>query len=568
MSLRFVGILNKFRLVLFVAVLCFFWFTTSVQASNYYVATNGSDSNSGTLSAPWQTIQKAVQTVFAGDTIYVRGGEYDGITNGWRFKNSGTQSKPITFSNYPGEQIVLKITTADRNDHEIFSCPSYIKDHPTWQSPKADYIHIVGSDVSPRLLTNGVESKKGIVMRGMVAEQSSGIIASDCDYWEVAGIDFIDVSNGIFAFKDNWGTMTEHSTDHWYVHNNRVYGYYRESGMQFNGDDNRIENNEIYKVTGRVDTPYGCQLLNFLGDHNIVRGNTLSRSGSLSECTGILFEWDLADGNIVEQNRIFDVTRGMDIEGGDNNIIRNNVIYTTGTPDPYSGGIEVKSYDNTVKTDWPCQETLGSAQALLPANNSSHPDYQYYYNPRNCHSYGNQIYNNTIHGFTEGIRIYQLVGENTVIRNNVFSGFTRGSICFYNSSNGTCKSLPVEITEDHNATQGNFGFGNIGNYDFKLTASSPLINTGYNLSSFVPNDKDGITRPQGGGYDIGAYEYVGGGTPKPGDLNGDNSVDIIDIGILIDNYNKIPIQNIKADLNNDGVVNIIDTGIIIDNYGK
>ena len=115
-----------------------------------------------------------------------------------------------------------------------------------------------------------------------------------------------------------------------------------------------------------------------------------------------------------------------------------------------------------------------SAQALLPANNPAHPDYQYYYNPRNCHSYGNQIYNNTIHGFVEGIRLYPLVGENTIIRNNVFSGWTRGGICYYNASDGTCKPLPADLTADHNVTQGPFGFVDIQHFDFPFGRKFPL----------------------------------------------------------------------------------------------
>ncbi len=73
--------------------------------------------------------------------------------------------------------------------------------------------------------------------------------------------------------------------------------------MQFNGDNNRIENNEIYKVTGREDTPYGCVLLNITGDHNTIRGNILNGDGSEAYCVGIRFEWDLADANLVEQIR-------------------------------------------------------------------------------------------------------------------------------------------------------------------------------------------------------------------------------------------------------------------------
>jgi hypothetical protein len=301
--------------------------------------------------------------------------------------------------------------------------------------------------------------------------------------------------------------MDDNSADHWHVHHNRVYNYYRESGMQFNGDNNLIEYNEIYKVSDRLDTPFGCQLLNILGDNNIIRGNTLSRLGSTAKCGGISFEWDLADANIVEQNLIFDVPSAIGIYGGDNNLIRNNILYMPNTPEPFSGGIEIFSHPD-LKKDWPCNEELGSAQALLPANNPAHPDYQYYYNPRNCISFGTQIYNNVIHGFVEGVRLYPLAGENTIIQNNVFSGWTRSGVCYYNATLGICVPLPPHVMTDHNAEQSPFGFVNISTFDFHLTATSPLIDAGRTLEGQNLNDFEGNARPQGAGYDIGAYEYI------------------------------------------------------------
>jgi hypothetical protein len=41
---------------------------------------------------------------------------------------------------------------------------------------------------------------------------------------------------------------------------------------------------------------------------------------------------------------------------------------------------------------------------------------------------------------------------------------------------------------------------------------------------------------------------------------------MLDIGILVDNYEVLPITVINADLNTDGAVNMIDIGIVIDNY--
>lgn len=53
-----------------------------------------------------------------------------------------------------------------------------------------------------------------------------------------------------------------------------------------------------------------------------------------------------------------------------------------------------------------------------------------------------------------------------------------------------------------------------------------------------------------------------------GDVNSDGRVDIVDIGLVIDNYGRIPITNPKTDLNTDGKVDIVDIGIVIDNYGE
>ena len=40
------------------------------------MATNGNDTNPGTLDQPWKTIQKAANTMVAGDTVNIRNGTY------------------------------------------------------------------------------------------------------------------------------------------------------------------------------------------------------------------------------------------------------------------------------------------------------------------------------------------------------------------------------------------------------------------------------------------------------------------------------------------------------------
>jgi len=73
--------------------------------STFYVSTTGDDSNSGTQTAPWRTVQHAADTVRAGSTVNVRGGVYGELVT---VKASGNASEGyITFRSYPGETAVL-----------------------------------------------------------------------------------------------------------------------------------------------------------------------------------------------------------------------------------------------------------------------------------------------------------------------------------------------------------------------------------------------------------------------------------------------------------------------------
>ncbi len=74
-------------------------------AHTYYVSPAGSDANPGTQALPWKTIQKAANTLAAGDTVLIRAGTYNQrlfITRG----GSATGGY-ITYKNYPGETPVI-----------------------------------------------------------------------------------------------------------------------------------------------------------------------------------------------------------------------------------------------------------------------------------------------------------------------------------------------------------------------------------------------------------------------------------------------------------------------------
>ncbi|MBC8054065.1 MAG: DUF4990 domain-containing protein [Sphingobacteriaceae bacterium] len=84
----------------------------------YFVAVNGSDKNPGTIKEPFASIQKSQEVVNAGDTVYIRGGNYamsesqiarkQGIYSYVTYLNkSGKEGASIKYWAYPGERPVF-----------------------------------------------------------------------------------------------------------------------------------------------------------------------------------------------------------------------------------------------------------------------------------------------------------------------------------------------------------------------------------------------------------------------------------------------------------------------------
>ena len=90
--------------------------SANAHAADYYVAPAGSDSNAGTLAAPFATLQKGADVAVAGDTVYIRGGTYSITTPksagaGFTFSKSGTSdSNRIKYWAYQAEVPVFDFT--------------------------------------------------------------------------------------------------------------------------------------------------------------------------------------------------------------------------------------------------------------------------------------------------------------------------------------------------------------------------------------------------------------------------------------------------------------------------
>lgn len=96
------------RVYRYLLLSCLVMLFASVPAfcSDYFVSPYGSDSNDGSIDHPFKTISKAVSTVAAGDTIFLRGGQHD-YTSTISISKSGTSGNLITLQAYQDEISIL-----------------------------------------------------------------------------------------------------------------------------------------------------------------------------------------------------------------------------------------------------------------------------------------------------------------------------------------------------------------------------------------------------------------------------------------------------------------------------
>lgn len=128
---------------------------------NYYVATGGNDSNPGTLSRPFATLQKAINVAGPGQLVYVRGGVYS-IVNpaipsaGVHFSKSGTsEQNRIRYFAYPGERPVLDFTNLRIQPDPNYTAGVYVS---------GAYLHLKGFEI--RNVPMNTRSNTGLSVGG------------------------------------------------------------------------------------------------------------------------------------------------------------------------------------------------------------------------------------------------------------------------------------------------------------------------------------------------------------------------------------------------------------------
>jgi parallel beta-helix repeat protein len=193
----------------------------------YSVSTTGSDANPGTLARPWRTIAKAMATLTAGQTAFVRAGTYEEAKGGacnfdynaidWR--RSGTSTAPITISGYPGEEKRVIVKTKLRLYGTYLRLTNLVADANTAYS---SFDQVCNGGPNVNVWSSDVELL-GLEIRN---SRMSGLYLNKAT----------DVS-----VRRNW---IHHNGTHW----NLDHGIYYESGDNGLIADNVIEGNYAHGI--------------------------------------------------------------------------------------------------------------------------------------------------------------------------------------------------------------------------------------------------------------------------------------------------------------------------------
>ena len=154
----------------------------------------------------------------------------------------------------------------------------------------------------------------------------------------------------------------------------------------------------------------------------------------------------------------------------------------------------------------------------------------------------------------------------------VFNNFvnvtsTTGEVDFmvdeYNSSGvWISDKLFAGITASTNTS--NVQVGNV-NFIYKPTSSSvasirlQVIVQGAQLTAYYDNAQMFPENTAGSGAGVSLKSI-------PGDLNGDGTVNVTDLSILLSNWGKTGVTAAQGDLNGDGTVNVTDLSILLSNW--
>lgn len=446
------------------------------SGSKFYVSPTGNDSNSGSFTAPWRTIQHAANSVTAGATVYVETGVYHESVN---FPARGTASLPITFTNYPGQtpaidgtglkvngtQGLINIVNQSYITIQGFEIRNYTTTNPSL-TPAG--IWITGSGTGVQLLNNRVHN---ISTKAEATGNAFGIAAYGTS---ITPIDQLTISgNQVYALKTGSsesvnldGNVTHFTVTNNLIHDNDNIGFdaIGGEGVGPTGHDQpsygEVSGNTIYNISSLHNPAY----------------NSYGADGIYCDgCRNVVFERNLVhhcdlDIELAAENGGFDASYVT---------VRNNVLY-----DAYIVGVSIGGYGNCTKGHLGC----GGSDHVVIVNNSLYNDnttnqgaeFQIQYRAGST----NIFENNIVYAGSQDVWIYgPYKGSTPTLDYNLYyslPGYQQDNSITYNGQSNFVSFAAYQTStgQDRNSFFANPDYISLTLPNLDITSSSPAINAG------------------------------------------------------------------------------------------
>lgn len=567
-----------------IVTFCIFLFIAgSIKSQAYYVdVTNGNDTFSGSMIQPWQRLDTAINRLSAGDTLFVRAGDYTYLGQIIVQKN-GTSAQPVVISGYQNEYplvqgftiaysswltiekidfkgpeqipagwsdmdtVVIDNPSITIDPLEAWDTPPYRIDSvltkyttyanffnygwiavPTWESNNSNGLNILNC-TNIQLLNNKIHHHTyGVRLKN--ESKNIAIMNNEIHHCLDAISAFCATPTYIYSFG--------YST----ISNNTIYQSFRNGIMLNYGAHHSVIDNNFITFTGQNHiSTYNLDILSDSAGYNTISNNTLAYGGYYAEFmkypgpSGISLHSPgpncMAVGNFIAYH--FSNARVG------NNLVDGNGMISDNNPNG-------SDFINNV-----CYRNMGNGITIIKSKN-------------------NKIIHNTIleSGYNDvtsvtsgvGISIIEAADSLNIISNNILYNSSRGGILaksgnlssqeyidnnlyYFISGAPYAGDLPAlyystpYLSFENNAIAADpFIMDSLGH----LASGSPALLAGGNLYSY-PTDKDGISRnnltPSVGAYEnsitTGVVEPVSSNTnfkvfPNP--VNNILIVEAIDIG--------------------------------------
>ncbi len=316
--------------------------------TEYFVATNGDDWNTGNLQTPFKTIRRALDAAHPGDTITLRNGVYEGGIH--------IDIDNLTIRSMPGEWAVIESPIAELSDGRNNSVIRYDYDV---QGGKLENLEVTGGYWYGIMFWDWWDSnfETDSVHLGASGITLDGIKVHD------TGVDAIKITPG---------------ADNITIINSEVYNTGRRSTLSADGIDNNngdqmiVRNNYLHNIAGIGVLTSGGTI------DSIIEQNLIKQTDGAGIVAGYYTELEWIDPNqnpehfaainpIVRNNIIVDAAEaGIGIYGAYKPLIANNTLVNTATK--AQAPLQLAGYEMWVSNTAPSYKHIASEDVRIVNN--------------------------------------------------------------------------------------------------------------------------------------------------------------------------------------------------------